>query len=79
VILPPRTGGQMVKEAGELLWPEREGRVELDAANQRLRTFGYACQYQQNPIARGGNLFKVQWLNHYREMPDGFDEKRDEP
>ena len=71
----PRTGGEIIKEAGELLSPEREGRAELDAAKQRLGIFGYACQYQQNPIARGGNLFKVQWLNHYREMPGVFDEK----
>jgi hypothetical protein len=53
----------------------REGRIELDAAKQRLGTFGYACQYQRNPIARGGNLFKTEWFNHYRDMPAKFDER----
>jgi hypothetical protein len=74
VIALPRTGGAIIKEEGELLCPEREGRAELEAAKQRLGTFGYACQYQQNPIARGGNLFKEQWFSRFRAMPARFDD-----
>jgi hypothetical protein len=54
--------GQEVKAEGELLWPQREGRAELDGAKRRLGSYGYASQYNQSPIARGGNLFKAQWL-----------------
>jgi len=51
------------------LWPDRQGRAELTAAKHRLGSFGYASQYLQNPIARGGNLFKEKWFGTYREIP----------
>jgi predicted phage terminase large subunit-like protein len=69
VIPLPRSRREIVKLEGELLWPEREGRAELDAAKIRLRSFGYACQYQQSPIARGGNLFKEKWFGTFHEIP----------
>ena len=69
VIPMPRRGGESVKLEGDLLWPEREGRAELDAAQIRLGSFGYACQYLQNPIARGGNIFKEAWFGRYHEIP----------
>jgi predicted phage terminase large subunit-like protein len=69
VIPMPRSGRQVVRLEGELLWLEREGRAELDAAKIRLGSYGYACQYLQNPIARGGNLFKEKWFGRYREIP----------
>jgi predicted phage terminase large subunit-like protein len=69
IISLPRTGGKVVKLEGDLLWPEREGRAELAAAKSRLGSFGYHCQYLQNPIARGGNLFKDKWFGTYREIP----------
>jgi hypothetical protein len=43
-----------------------EGRAELTAAKHRVGSFGYASQYLQNPIARGGNLFKENWFGTYR-------------
>ena len=69
VISLPRSGRSIVKREGDLLWPEREGRAELTAAKHRLGSFGYASQYLQNPIARGGNLFKEKWFGTYREIP----------
>jgi predicted phage terminase large subunit-like protein len=51
------------------LWSAREGRAELNAAQHRLGAYGYACQYLQNPIARGGNLFKQEWFGTFREAP----------
>ena len=59
----PRSGREVVRLEGALLWPEREGRAELDAAKIRLGSYGYACQYLQNPIARGGNLFNNNGLD----------------
>jgi len=69
IISLPRTGRSIVKQEGELLWPAREGRAELTAAKNRLGSFGYASQYLQKPIARGGNLFKEKWFGTFQEIP----------
>ena len=69
IIVLPLSRGEIVKEEGDLLWPEREGRVTLAATKDRLGAFGYACQYLQNPVARGGNLFKIDWFGTFREAP----------
>src|SRR5271168_2855796 len=48
------------------------GRFEINsicAAKVRLGSYAYACQYLQNPIARGGNLFKQGWFGTYRQIP----------
>jgi predicted phage terminase large subunit-like protein len=65
----PVTRREVVKVAGDLLWPEREGVAELEAAKFRLGSYAYNCQYLQNPIARGGNLFKQDWFGRFRERP----------
>jgi predicted phage terminase large subunit-like protein len=65
----PRSGHEIVKGEGDLLWPERLGRKQLDAAKVRLGSYGYASQYLQNPVARGGNFFKEKWFGTFREIP----------
>jgi hypothetical protein len=69
VISLPRSGRSIVKQQGDLLWHACEGRAELDAAKHGLGSFGYASQYLQNPIARGGNLFKEKWFGRFWETP----------
>lgn len=72
-IIFPRSRRKVVREAGDVLWPEREGRAELAAAKRRVGTFGFASQYQQAPVARGGNLIKAEWLSQcYRTIPTRF-------
>jgi phage terminase large subunit-like protein len=44
-------------EPGELLWPERVPREELDNLRVTLGSYGYAGQFQQRPAPRGGGLF----------------------
>jgi hypothetical protein len=73
MISMPRTAREVVKEEGELLWPEREGRAELAAARLRLGEYAYQCQYLQEPVARGGNRFKREWFGTFRTMPQSFD------
>jgi predicted phage terminase large subunit-like protein len=73
IIVMPRSGRKIVKQEGDLLWPEREGRVELDAARVRLGDFAFQCQYLQLPVARGGNRFKREWFGVYRNIPAKFD------
>jgi len=74
IITLPVSNREIVKEEGDLLWPEREGPSELAAIKNQLGTYGYACQYLQNPIPRGGNLFKAEWLQTYNDVPAGFDD-----
>lgn len=70
----PRSGREMVREEGDILWPQREGKAELEAAKQRFGSFAFQSQYQQAPVAREGNLIRTEWLNAtYRAIPERFD------
>lgn len=46
---------------GELLWPNRIGREQLDKMKFRLGSYGTAGQLQQRPAPKGGGLFKRNW------------------
>ncbi len=73
-IVFPRSGLEMLREEGDILWPKREGKAELEAAKQRLGSFAFQSQYQQAPVAREGNLIRTEWLNAtYRAIPEHFD------
>jgi predicted phage terminase large subunit-like protein len=50
------------KELGELLWPERIGRREMDDLKQRLGPYATAAQLQQRPSPRAGGIFKRGWF-----------------
>lgn len=49
------------REAGDLLWPEREGPDELAQAKRALGSYGYAGQYQQQPAPAEGGMLKRHW------------------
>lgn len=49
------------KAEGELLWPERMGPAEIKDA-QLTGVRAYAGQYQQEPTAAGGDMFRVDIL-----------------
>src|SRR5262249_17023809 len=65
----PRSGRTVVREAGDILWPAREGPVDLAAQQRTLGAYGYAGQYQQRPSPRDGGLFKREWWRFYDELP----------
>ncbi len=67
VIVMPISGREIVRETGDLLWPDREGPKELAAAKRRLGPYGYAGQYQQRPVPKGGGKFKREWFRYYRQ------------
>ena len=74
IIVFPRSHKPRVRDEGDILWPEREGPAELEAAKVRLGSYGFAAQYQQSPTAREGNLVKLDWLSAtYRALPERFD------
>jgi len=60
------SGREIVREDGELLWPEREGPAEIEQAKKDLGSYGYAGQYQQRPSPAEGGIFKRWWWRFWR-------------
>jgi predicted phage terminase large subunit-like protein len=59
------SGKQLIREPGDLLWPAREGRAELDEQKKVLGTAMYTAQYQQQPTPAEGAIFKRDWFKFY--------------
>ena len=68
------SGRILVREPGDLLWPAREGRDELDTQKRMLGSVAYAGQYQQQPAPAGGSIFQRDWFRSYDELPPGLEE-----
>ena len=58
-----------LRAMGELLHPEREPQWILDEFKQSMGSMDFAAQYQQEPVAEGGNLIKWDWFPTYDEAP----------
>lgn len=69
VIHFPMSGRKVERDEGDILWPEREGRDELEKAKRAMGSYGYAGQMQQDPSPSEGGLFKRQWWKFYRVLP----------
>lgn len=58
---------------GELLWPERFDREQVEELKKSLRSWGgeyaVAGQLQQRPVPRGGGMFKKKWLPIVDSVP----------
>jgi hypothetical protein len=50
------------RRAGEALHPEREPKAVLAELKRSMGSADFAAQYQQEPIAAGGNLIKWSWF-----------------
>lgn len=74
VVTFPRSGRQVHRPAGDVLWPEREGPAELAAVREDLGPTDYEAQYQQEPAPPAGTVVQLAWLRYYREPPAAFDE-----
>ena len=68
-ILFPRSGRIHTREPGDVLWPARQGRAELDAQKKLLGSAAYAGQYQQQPVPTGGLIFQRDWFKYYDDLP----------
>lgn len=53
-------------EAGELLWPERFGRAEIDSLKKSLGSYRAAGQLQQRPAPADGGIFKRHWWRFWQ-------------
>lgn len=61
---------KIIRDPGDLLWPERFGKEELLAIQESLGSYRFAAQYQQMPSPEGGGLVKREWWKFYRELPN---------
>lgn len=57
------------KEKHELLWPERFDREWITKEKRKLGSYAAAAQLQQDPVPKGGGLFKRKWWRYYKELP----------
>lgn len=57
------------EEPGELLWPNRFGRVEIEQLKKDLGSMASAGQLQQRPSNAKGNIVQRGWWKFWRELP----------
>lgn len=57
------------RKAGELLHAEREPSSVLITTRAQVGAELYAAQYQQMPVAPGGNMIKRDWVRRYDQLP----------
>ena len=69
-IVPLGPGRHHRRKVGEVLHPEREPRLVLEELKRSMGSVDFAAQYQQEPIAAGGNLIKWPWFTLYDEPPE---------
>ena len=70
----PRSGQTIVRELDSPLWPERQGIAELERQRQILGRYGFAGQYQQQPVPRDGGMFKPEWWRYWDHLPPRFED-----
>jgi predicted phage terminase large subunit-like protein len=68
-VVPLGPGRLHHRKVGELLHPEREPRWALEKLKHSMGSVDFAAQYQQEPIAAGGNLIKWSWFPVYDALP----------
>lgn len=56
-------------KAGELMFPERFGEVQVSELERTLGSYGSAGQLQQRPAPRGGGLIRLEWFKYWRNLP----------
>lgn len=54
-----------VREVGDLIDPERQNQADLDQLRRDLGDQIFSAQYQQDPLAREGNIFKREHFQLY--------------
>jgi predicted phage terminase large subunit-like protein len=57
-----------LREEGDLLFPERMDREFVDDC-KKSGSLTWNALYQQRPTAKGGSVFKTEWLQKYTKLP----------
>jgi len=58
-----------LRKRGDVLHPEREPLRVLKEWERSMSSMDYAAQYQQTPVAEGGNFIKSIWFPLYDQPP----------
>ena len=58
-----------LRRPGDVLHPEREPLSVLEDLRRSMGSLDFAAQYQQEPVATGGNLIKWDWFQFYDKPP----------
>jgi predicted phage terminase large subunit-like protein len=53
------------RSIGDVLDPVRQSLKSLAETRERLGTYRFESQYQQNPVPVGGAMVKTEWLHYY--------------
>jgi predicted phage terminase large subunit-like protein len=59
-----------LQDDGTALWPEKMSLEEMELMKLMDR-FTFAGQFQQSPIAAGGNVIQLDWFKRYVRCPEG--------
>ena len=62
------------RKAGDALHPERYPIEALERIKTAVGARDWAALYQQHPVPDGGAIFKTDWVQHWKKLPDGFDD-----
>lgn len=68
-IVLPISKQEIVREPGDLLWPEREDAVVLAAQKTAMGTRSYSAQYLQDPANNESAMVDRSWWKFYKEDP----------
>ena len=69
-IIPLTMRRQFRRSVGNVIHPEREPLGILEQYRREMGSMDFSAQYQQAPVAPGGNLVKWSWFNFYDSPPD---------
>ena len=58
------------RKVGDLLDPSREPQSVLDEIRRNIGSDRFSAQYQQMPLAPGGNIMRREWLIDYQDAPN---------
>lgn len=58
-----------VRRPGDLLWPERFTKAELERKRQEMGDYEFALQFQQSPIPIEGGLIRISEIQRHAVVP----------
>jgi predicted phage terminase large subunit-like protein len=62
------------RELGQPLCPDLFSKDALESIKKAVGSYWWASLYQQRPSPAEGGIFKRNWWQYYRRVPDKFDE-----
>ncbi|AGJ99165.1 Putative phage terminase [Wolbachia endosymbiont of Drosophila simulans wNo] len=60
------------RKEGQLLYSLTEGKEEIEMIKAEFGSYGFAAQYQQNPLPLSSAIIKREWLKRYKNFPDSL-------